>query len=807
MIILNRTKIILFSLLLLHTYTSIVAQSTLVQNIKGKVIDAETKTPLFGATIVIANDSTSNTMGGVTDYDGNYKIAKVPVGRHRIAIRCLGYKETVLSNIVVSSAKEMVLNVELQARIMDIKEITVSAGSKADVINEMATVSARTFTVEETQRYAGSRDDAARMASNFAGVQGGDDSRNDIVIRGNSPWGVLWKLDGVDIVNPNHFAVPGTTGSAINLLNSKTFANSDFMTGAFPAEYGNAIAGVFDLRLRNGNNEHHEFTAQLGFLGTELLAEGPISRTNGSSYLATYRYSTFQVFSALSIPIGTSAVPKYQDGTIKINLPTKRAGNFTIFGVGGKSDIEILVSDKTEPTEEIYGDKDRDQYFGSSTFVGGVSHTFPLGKNTYMKTVLSHQLAGAHAYHELVIRNPDFSVDTLLPKLNYKFATQKTSLAWFINTRIKLQHIIKAGINVDRFNFNMADSNYLEKINVWDNRLDYNGDAFLVQPYIQYKYKITDVLSINGGIHAQLLTINENSKAIEPRVGINWQVSEKSTVSAGYGMHSQMLPDYIYFAHRKDSAGKYNMLNNDLKFFNSQHIVLGYDYSLNKYSRIKIETYYQSLSNIPVEIKNSSYSILNQGSSFSRIFPDSLVNAGAGENYGIEFTLERFFNRNFFFLFTSSLYNSTYKGSDGEKRNTDFNGNFIVNALAAREYKLGKKNRTTLTTGAKVTWAGGQRYTPADVHASNLAGELVVIDSLRNVKKFKDYFRLDFKLGIKVNTKKFTHEIALDLVNILNTKNVLGLTYVPVDNASNQSPLREEYQLGFLPLFYYKIDF
>ncbi|MBL0050677.1 MAG: TonB-dependent receptor [Bacteroidetes bacterium] len=361
----NRTKIILFSLLLLHTYTSIVAQSTLVQNIKGKVIDAETKTPLFGATIVIADDSTSNTLGGVTDYDGNYKIAKVPVGRHRIAIRCLGYKETVLSNIVVSSAKEMVLNVELQARIMDIKEITVSAGSKADVINEMATVSARTFTVEETQRYAGSRDDAARMASNFAGVQGGDDSRNDIVIRGNSPWGVLWKLDGVDIVNPNHFAVPGTTGSAINLLNSKTFANSDFMTGAFPAEYGNAIAGGFDLRLRNGNNEHHEFTAQLGFLGTELLAEGPISRTNGSSYLATYRYSTFQVFSALSIPIGTSAVPKYQDGTIKINLPTKRAGNFTIFGVGGKSDIEILVSDKTEPTEEIYGDKDRDQYFGS----------------------------------------------------------------------------------------------------------------------------------------------------------------------------------------------------------------------------------------------------------------------------------------------------------------------------------------------------------------------------------------------------------------------------------------------------------
>lgn len=801
-------KCICLLLFLVSSYMVLVAQMPLKQVVKGSVTDADTHSPLFGAAVVVLTDSLqASLLGSTTDVDGRFRIPLVPVGRHSITIRMMGYKEVTLNNIIVSSAKEIVLSIEMHARVTDMKEITVTAGNKAAVLNEMATISARTFTVEETQRYAGSRDDAARMASNFAGVQGADDSRNDIVIRGNSPWGVLWKVEGLDVVNPNHFAVPGTTGSAINLLNSKTFANSDFLTGAFPAEYGNAIAGVFDLRLRNGNNEKHEFTGQLGFLGTELMAEGPLSASHTGSYLAAYRYSTLSVFNALGIPIGTSAVPKYQDATVKINLPTKHAGIFSLFAVAGQSDIDIIVSDKTTPTDEIYGDKDRDQYFGTKTLVAGFTHAITWSTSTYSKLVVGHQVAEAHAYHELVLRNADFTVDSLLPKLNYKFVTQKTTLAWFVNSRLNLHHSIKAGINADRFDFNLNDSNFLEKSNIWDNRLDYRGAAFLVQPYVQYKYKVTDNVSLSAGVHAQWWTVNKKSHVVEPRAAVNWQISAKSAISAGYGMHSQMLPDYIYFAHRKNTNGNYYMFNKELAFFRSQHFIAGYDYALNQYARVKIESYYQQLSDIPVEIRKSSYSVLNQGASFSRYFPDTLVNAGRGENYGIELTIEKFFSHNFFFLITSSLYNSTYKGSDLVKRNTDFNGNFIVNALAARENKFGKKRALTLTTGLKTTWAGGQRYTPADIALSDAAGELVVIDTLRNVKQFKNYFRLDLKIGLKINAKKLAHEISLDLVNILNTKNILGLTYVPVSAASGASPLREEYQLGFLPLFSYRIDF
>ena len=82
---------------------------------------------------------------------------------------------------------------------------------RGENINKMATVSARTFSVEETKRYAGSIDDPARMASSYAGV-GVVDGNNDLVIRGNSPRGMLWRMEGLEIPNPNHFSSQGASG-------------------------------------------------------------------------------------------------------------------------------------------------------------------------------------------------------------------------------------------------------------------------------------------------------------------------------------------------------------------------------------------------------------------------------------------------------------------------------------------------------------------------------------------------------------------------------------------------------------------
>ena len=103
-----------------------------------------------------------------------------------------------------------------------------------------------------------------------------------------------------------------------------------------------------------------------------------------------------------------------------------------------------------------------------------------------------------------------------------------------------------------------------------------------------------------------------------------------------------MLPIYIYFAGRQNEDGSYDQYNKDLGFLRSTHYVLAYDNSLNNSLRIRIETYYQRLSNIPVEVESSSYSVLNAGAELNRFFPDRLINEGTGENYGVEFTLENF---------------------------------------------------------------------------------------------------------------------------------------------------------------------
>ena len=214
----------------------IVSNAQITQNVRGSIVDKDSKTPLPGANIVIS--TLDPVKGTATDPNGHFKIEKIPVGRHSIKISYVGYEPIIMQNIELSSGKELILNLELQESVM-MEEVVIEAeGEKEKSINKMATVSARTFSIEETQRYAGSLNDVARMAQNFAGVQGADDSRNDIVIRGNSPTGVLFRLDGVDIPNPNHFALMGTTGGPVSLLNNNVLDNSDFMTGAFPAEYG-----------------------------------------------------------------------------------------------------------------------------------------------------------------------------------------------------------------------------------------------------------------------------------------------------------------------------------------------------------------------------------------------------------------------------------------------------------------------------------------------------------------------------------------------------------------------------------------
>ena len=786
------------------------------QNIKGKVIDADSKSPLVGVTVKIAD---TVGMGAITDAEGFFTIGNVPIGRYTLEFTYMGYEPLTIPNVVVTSGKETFLPISLTEKASDLGTVKVTSVKQIGSYNDMATVSSRTFNAAEAERYPGSRQDPARMASNFAGVQGTDDSRNDIVVRGNSPLGVLWRFEGIDIPNPSHFSIAGTTGGPLSILNNKVIGHSDFMTGAFPSEYGNALSGVFDIRMRSGNRETYEHTAQIGVLGLELMSEGPINKENKSSYIVTYRYSTFSVFKAINFNLGTDAVPNYQDASFKLNFPNKKNGTFSIWGIGGLSHIDIKFSDKTEPQNDLYGENDRDQYFTTNMFTVGATYSAFFKNDLSTKLVIAQSGQEIIADHDFIIwdslkaTQKILQLDSLYPVLRSRMYEGKTSLHWILNKKFNARNTTRFGIIGELFQINYLDSSTNEFKENWIRKLDANDMTYMLRAYVSHKYRITADLTFNGGVHFLYLE-QSNQFVAEPRAGLAYKAGEKTNLSIGYGMHSRMQPMYVYYYKFFDTTsnpGNPTLAehNNNIGMTKSQHLVASMDYIIDQFHRVKIEAFYQYLYQVPVESKGGTFSLINQGSGFTRFFPEELENTGVGQNYGIEITLERFFHKHYFFLANMSLYESVYKGkSDIEWRNTDFNGNYIINGLFGYEKALSSNGKHIISAGSKITFAGGKRYSPVDTAATRANGiQVIFIQDERNTLQFPYYLRWDIKLGYKINGKNATHEISLDLLNVLGRKNLLTVVFANDPDNPGTKVLRDQPQLGFLPLLYYKVDF
>jgi len=674
--LLNLKKIkILFLLSVLSTTCGF--SQKLTQTIRGTIVDKQSQMTIPGINIILIDSDP--LIGTTTDIDGKFKLTEVPIGRIGLQISFIGYKPVILNNLVLTSAKELVLNLEMEEFVNTLNEVVVkSEDDKRKAINEMATVSSRAFTVEETNRYAGSFGDPSRMAANYAGVSAVADERNDIIIRGNSPSGLLWRLDDINIPNPNHFGMLGSTGGGVSILNNNLLANSDFMTGAFPAQYGNAIGGAFDLKMRTGNNEKREFIGQVGLNGFELGAEGPLSK-NGS-YIVSYRYSAFDLMDKI-MDLNFGGIPEYQDLSFKVDIPTgQKYGRFTLFGIGGLSYIEFLDS-KKDSDDKSRTANPRDVYFGSDMGVIGLSHLYFFNETLRGKLSLAVSGTRIEARDDSLFNN---NRDKILMYGNI-FNETKYSAVYNITKKFSAKNTLNIGFIADMMNYHYADS--LLDNSGFKLRTNFDGTANLLQSHIQWQHKFTDLLTLNTGIHYQQFTLN-NTYALEPRIGFKWNFAEKQTISIAAGIHSQLQPVNIYFYETHNNDGTIERTNEDLEFTKSNHYVLGYDYNFSDNLRCKAEGYYQDLYNVPVEKNPGTFSTLNIGADYEDHFVDSLENTGTGKNYGIELTLEKFFTNNYYFLITGSLYDSKYTTNDKVERNTAFNGNYTINALFGVEFNL-----------------------------------------------------------------------------------------------------------------------
>ena len=798
----KRTNILLA--LMIISILSFSQSMEYTQTVRGKVIDKFTQITLPGATIIVLN--TDPVIGTTTNIDGEFKIKNIPVGRQNIKISYIGYHARVISNLNLTSGKEIVLNIELEEQVHKIDEVEIIARQPKDkALNKMATVSARSFTVEETERFAGSLGDPSRMVANYAGVSMTNDSRNDIIIRGNSPMGLLWRLDGIEIPNPNHFGALGTTGGPVSMLNNNLLSNSDFFTSAFPAEYGNAMSGVFDLNMRSGNNEKREYVGQVGFNGFEFGAEGPFKKGKKGSYLINYRYSTLGLMNTIGLDFGTgTAIPQYQDLTFKIDLPGTKWGRFTLIGLGGLSYIELHDSDQAEVDEDDelnynYGGVDLD--YGSDMGILGLSHLYFINKTTRIKTFLSVQ--GMRV--KTLIDSLKFESDgNLIPNSNYRFyGMESTEVKYSASTHLKKQFNVKNntifGVYYDLYHVNYLDSIRNHKINGFQKYFDIEGNISLIRGYGQWQHRFNDNLTLNIGLYSQFIDIN-NEVVVEPRLGLKYNFSGSQSLSFGYGKHSEMMPRRYYFFQPRMDDGSYILTNKETELLKSHQLVFGYDKLFTENTRFKTEIYYQSLYDIPVSISIPEFSILNTGDDFGPQAGDSLVNNGTGTNYGIEFTMEKFLSKGYYFLGTISLFESKYTDYSGTERNTAFNGNYVINTLGGYEFKTGK--HSLITIDMKVVYAGGKRYVPVDIDKSIAENATEYDWSKAYEQKFDDYFRTDLRIGFKINGKRFNQEWALDLQNITDNKNIYKQSYNP-----RTQGISYDYQTGFFPMFLYRIQF
>ncbi|MDP5172188.1 MAG: carboxypeptidase-like regulatory domain-containing protein, partial [Bacteroidia bacterium] len=322
-------------------FTSGVGQ-TLTQEIRGRVIDAESLEPLVGARVEVTD--ISPTIGALTNENGEYVLERVPVGRRTVRCSYVGYAEFIRDNLNINSAREYQLDMELRPG-YDLDEVVVSAYKATEAVNEFQVASVRRLDPEELQYHAATGNDPSRLVQSLPGVQPGNDNRNEVVIRGNSPAGVLWRLEGIDIPNPNHYAGGGSSGGGITIFSASVIGSSDFSSGAFAAEYGNALSGVFDMHFRVGNKQEQQHTFRAGVLGLDVATEGPIVKGK-SSYVANFRYSTLGILNSVGIYlVGPRIANNFYDFSFKVHHQSKKT-QYSLWGIGGLSsqllDVDVM---------------------------------------------------------------------------------------------------------------------------------------------------------------------------------------------------------------------------------------------------------------------------------------------------------------------------------------------------------------------------------------------------------------------------------------------------------------------------------
>ena len=790
------TLIGLFGLIAISIHAQV-----LTQTIRGNVIDRTTNQALVGVTVGVVNH---DRIGTTTDLDGGFTLEGAPMGRQQFTFSYIGFQTFVTEGIIISSSRSEELIIALSEGVLLDNIQIVADGNVNAPVNELATVSARSFSVEETERIPGGVNDMGRMALSYPGVQtGSNDTENDIIIRGNSSVGILWRLEGMDIPNPNHFARPGTSGGGVNVFSAQLLGKSDFYTGGMPAEFGNALSGAFDMHFRKGNKIDRQHRVRIGILGLDFATEGPIKKGK-SSYLVNYRYSTLGILNSLGFElIGERVSNNFQDLSFNLAFEGKDPTvQWSVFGIAGLS--EEHYSPKPSEEREIGRSNHwEDRYNESDMAAGGVTYTKILGQNSYIKgtTTLMTSYVG-RAYDTLSLQEVPYTYNT------QDYNDSRISTSWSYWKGLNDHWNIKSGailhaINYKFFKETKARSNTSNIVDFNRNvNLNGGGNAMTAQAYALAQYVPSSKLQVNFGLHAMFLGINSTG-GLDPRLSLKYSINQNNRIGLALGKHSQMLPFAAYFYEEPESEGSTSKVrpNFNAPFMNSNHYILSYTYVSPRLIKFNAEVYYQQLNKVPVRAVNinDNYWMLNRQGEF----PDfKTLSEGKGENYGVDLALEKFFSNKMYFLLTGSFFESNTISKEGVKSPSRFSTKWVSTFTLGREIEF--KKGGALQFGARLLYNGGYRYTPHDPILSAMQNRYVPLANSFYASQVTPYSRIDSRISYRYNKKRYSGSISLDIQNLTGKKNLNGASY---NSVTNDLDFRRFDGGDFIPILSLVFDF
>ena len=757
------------------------------QTVRGRVLDIQTRTPL--QSIYVEITGTSNNFVGAnteTNSNGEFRFDQVPTGTITIFLVGADHHGLIKEDIKVLSSKETVIDILMKPNSVELKTIEVTANAlKGEPINTMAINSALSITTEETNKFAGSWDDPMRVITAYPGVVQQSSGFNNFTIRGNSPIGMMYRIEGAPVHNPNHFAMIGSSGGFVTQFSSAVLGTSDFFSSAFPAEFGNATSAVFDFRFRNGNNQKREHTFKAGLLGLDISTEGPFKENSRASYLINYRYSTLGLLSKV-INIGVE--PQYQDLSFNANIPIgTKGGLIKVFGIGGLSDYLLEAQrDSTLWDEEA---RRIERSFGSNAAALGISYYQPVNAKGFCHTVLS---TSKGEYFDNSTNIEDDLSET--KRQVSEFDETRINFNTDYNYQFNKKHFNKTGISFTQQNHRYAGALYDQALSNLDTLGNTNGKSYFFQVYSQSKFEFNDKIKLTAGLHYLHFLLN-NSNSLDPRFGLSFHPNATTKIGLAYGHHSRIENQSFYFLE-KDAIS----FNQDLELYKTHHTAISFSKMLTPNLKFSTEVYYQYHYDVPAEL-NGSYSTQNL---FSALPTQELANVGNGRNFGIEFLIQRSNKNGFYYMVSGSIFDTKYQAGDQVWRNTEFNQKYSYNILTGKEFQLKPKKTKLrqLNINANFRHSGGTWATPIDIDASRAYGWTRLDNDNPHSLRRAPLYNLDFSIAHRVNKAKTSSEFSIKIKNLVSSESVISEFYdIRIDE------IKQVTDYGIIPVITYEINF